>query len=228
MDLPAATRFSKKLAAAGFLSFGGFHPDKDDQVPAPANGKPARTVLMIGSAGQSFWQSYRQTPESKDGKPDPMDRFTRRVLTGLAGEFGLTPLFVFDGPPYYPIQRWALKCGGFTQSPFGLLAHAKYGPWAGLRAAFVSPDHFGTFEKLESPGPCSAYQEKPCLSACPVDAISLKDGYDVPRCLAYLRDTPDAACWAGCLARHACPIGEDVAQAPDHARFHMESFAKLA
>jgi hypothetical protein len=227
MDLAAATRFSKKLVAAGFLSFGGFHPEDSDQVPDLASGQPARTLLMIGSTGPNLWPVLQAAPEGSDGKADPMDRFTRRVLGSLAGEFGFTALFPFDGPPYHPVQRWALKCGGFSRSPFGLLAHRTYGPWAGLRAVFLSPEHFGTFENTDKAGPCGTCPDKPCLDACPVSAITFDKGYDVPRCLAHLRNTPDASCWSGCLARHACPVGTGHRPSPENARFHMESFTAL-
>jgi len=228
MDLAAATRFSKKLVAAGFLSVGGFHPDEPGELPETASGAVARTVLVIGSTGTGLWPAFRASPEASDGKPDPMDRYTRRVLSDLAAEFNFLPLFPFEGPPFHPFQQWALRCGGFSRSPFGVLAHVKYGPWAGLRAAFLSPERFGTFEALETPGPCVTCREKPCLSACPAEAIQSGTGYDVPRCLQYLRETPEAACWSGCLARHACPAGTEFTPSADNARFHMESFVKLS
>lgn len=119
---------------------------------------------------------------------------------------------------------WVEQKQAFSQSPFEILTHTTYGPWAGLRAAFLSADDLDLPTRLDTPGPCVTCQEKPCLTACPVDAIQLDTGYDVPRCLDYLGSTPDAGCWTGCRARKTCPI--DQSHAPDAAngRFHMKSF----
>ncbi len=146
-------------------------------------------------------------------------------MRDIAGEFGFTPVFPFDGPPWHPFQQWALKAGGFSRSPMGVLAHAIYGPWAGFRAAFLSSERFGTFEANGTAGPCETCADKPCLSACPVDAISLDGGYDVPRCRDHLRQNPQADCFKGCLARRACPFGAEFRQMPEQAEFHMKAFA---
>lgn len=224
MNTPAATRFSEKLVAAGFLLFGSFKPEDKDQVPKTGTGSAPKTLLIIGSTGPSLWPAFKAAPEAQDGQPDPMDRYTRRFLSKLAADFGFKPLFPFDGPPYHPVQKWALKCGGFSQSPFGLLTHTTYGPWAGLRAAFLSADELDTSTGEDTPGPCISCQDKPCLTACPVNAIQLDTGYNVPHCLEYLRRTPDAGCWTGCRARKACPVGQDHAPSPTNGRFHMKSF----
>jgi hypothetical protein len=228
MNTPAATRFSEKLVAAGFLLFGGFKPEDTDLAPATGGGSAPKTLLIIGSTGPGLWPTFKAAPEAQDGQPDPMDRYTRRVLSKLAAEFGFEPHFPFDGPPYHPFQKWALKCGGFSQSPFGLLTHTTYGPWAGLRAAFLSADNLDIPPPGDTTGPCVTCQEKPCLTACPVSAIQWDTGYDVPRCLEYLGSTPDAGCWTGCQARKACPVGQNHAPDATNGRFHMKSFVGLA
>ncbi|MBO6756876.1 MAG: hypothetical protein JJ902_11165 [Roseibium sp.] len=224
MDMAAATRLSKRLSAAGFLGLGGFHPLPEDRVPDAGADRPARTVLMIGSAGPAFWQAFQNAPEAGDGIPHPMDRFTRRVLTDIADEAGLVPVFAFDGPPYHPFQRWAMRCGGFSQSPIGVLAHRRYGPWIGLRAALVADRHFGEFEAAGTTGPCPECVEKPCLSACPVEAFSLASGYDVAKCRNHVVSASGTDCLTGCLSRRACPVGQDHAPLPDQGRFHMRTF----
>jgi epoxyqueuosine reductase len=62
------------------------------------------------------------------------------------------------------------------------------------------------------------------LTACPVQAFSAA-GYDVDACARWLRKPEGADCLGGgCLARRACPVGADYAQAPEQARFHMAAF----
>ncbi|GGE99869.1 hypothetical protein H1W37_07495 [Stappia taiwanensis] len=225
MDMARATRLSKALARAGFLGLGGFHPGPGDAVPPVCSGGPdTRTLLLIGSVGPDLFRAFGAAPEAVDGAADPLDRYTRRQLGAIAGDFGLAPLFPFDGPPYHPFQRWALRVGGFSRSPMGVLAHAAFGPWAGLRGALLSPERFGRFEANDTAGPCEACEDTPCVAACPAGALSLEAGYDVPRCRSHLEARPDAPCRSGCLARRACPFGRSYAQDPAQGTFHMRAF----
>jgi len=228
MSAPAAQLVFEELSAAGFIGLGGFHPGAEDLAPDLPCGDAARTVLMVGSAGPKFWAVFQAAPEAADGLRDPMDRFTRRVLNELGAAHGLQVLFPFEGPPYSPFQKWAARCGGFAQSPFGLLTHAQFGPWLGLRGAFLSPHNLPLATSGTAPGPCSSCDDKPCLSACPVGAISESGGYDVGKCRDHLIADTSVSCWSGCLARRACPVGRDYAPVADQGRFHMESFTGLA
>ncbi|GAB2186823.1 hypothetical protein [Roseibium sp. LAB1] len=227
MTRPAAAKLEQDLAAAGFLLLGGFAPDGTVAVPSLANGKEVRSLLLIGSTGPSIWPRLTQSPEYESGQPDSLDRYTRRSLLDLAEASGYEPVFPFEGPPYYPFQQWAMKCGGFSQSPLGVLAHRTYGPWTGFRAAFLSNKPLWAETSDGLPGPCEACKDKPCIAACPADALSLETGYDVPACRTHLLEDEMQACWTGCLARLACPVGKEHRQAPDNARFHMKSFIGL-
>jgi hypothetical protein len=208
------------LAHAGFRLLGGFTPDPDDAVPDIAPGVPATGLMLVGSLSNELFPHFDESAEARDGAPDPLDRHTRRVLTPIAEAAGMVPIFVFDGPPYHPFQRWALRVGGFSPSPMGLLAHERSGPWLALRAAFLTREPVPAVSRA---GPCPSCRDTPCIAACPAGALG-PGGYDVPRCLAYLEATPDAACHVGCLARRACPVGTAFAQGEREGAFHMRSF----
>ncbi|WP_150524137.1 hypothetical protein [Roseibium sediminis] len=226
-----AAEIEREVSAAGFHPVGTIVSDRDEAGSSVVRHDNPCQLLLVGSLGSDFWTVFSASTEAADGLPDAMDRFTRRVLGGLAETFGVEVLFPFDGPPYYPFQRWAKAYGGFSQSPLGVLAHESYGPWLGLRGAFVLP---GVGEGEREPhiladgrcgnGPCGACVDKPCLNVCPVNAISSSQGYDYMTCRAYLSRTQDAACWHGCLARRACPFGQEHAHVSEQARFHMMSF----
>jgi hypothetical protein len=211
------------LARAGFRLVGGFTPETGDAVPEVAPGVPTACLMLVGSLSSELFPRFDESPEARDSAPDPLDRYTRRVLTPIAGAAGLAPVFVFDGPPYHPFQRWALRVGGFSPSPMGLLAHERFGPWLALRAAFLTSDAMGETGPRPGDGPCPSCAARPCMAACPAGALG-PGGYDVPRCLAHLEATPDAACHSGCLARRACPVGSAFAQDPEAGAFHMRSF----
>lgn len=225
MTGPAAAALTERLAAAGFLCLGGFNAADGSVLPALTDGAPARSLLLIGSTGPSVWSRLTDSPEWGDGKADPLDRYTRRLLTDIALTEGFSAVFPFEGPPYHPFQQWATRCGGFSQSPMGVLAHRHYGPWTGFRAAFLSGAPLVSEPVESASGPCETCQEKLCISACPATALSIESGYDVPKCRDHLSASRDLDCWTGCLARRACPFGAEHRQAPDNARYHMERFA---
>ncbi|WP_150495115.1 hypothetical protein [Roseibium aquae] len=228
MTCAAAPSVFDQLSAAGFVGIGGFHANPEDAVPGlPSAGGPAKTVLMIGSAGPSFWQVFQASPEAADGHPDPMDRFTRRNLGRIAADHGLAAIYPFEGPPYHPFQRWAQRCGGFSPSPIGLLTHHVYGPWLGLRGAFVSGERLDLPDDRSADGPCPACAGKPCVVRCPAGALSVETGYNVQRCRDHLAGRPQDSCRAGCAARRACPVGASFAHDPGQGRFHMNGFFGL-
>lgn len=212
-----------RLARAGFCLLGRFEPVPDDAVPDIRPGRETRAVLVVGSLSNALFKIFATSPEAADDQPDPLDRFTRRILSDLAASEGLGIVFPFEGPPYHPFQRWTLRAGSFSRSPMGVLAHRAFGPWAGLRGALLSAEPLTVSSDAGADGPCPTCLEKPCLSACPAGALS-QAGYDVPRCLAYLRADPAAPCHDGCLARHACPFGRPHAQSAEAGSFHMRSF----
>ncbi len=66
--------------------------------------------------------------------------------------------------------------------------------------------------------------DKPCISACPAGALERLQ-FDVGRCRSYLRtEAGRGGCLEhGCLARDACPVGQDYRYPPEQLRFHMSA-----
>ena len=71
--------------------------------------------------------------------------------------------------------------------------------------------------------PCETCAETPCLTACPVDALSAEQGYDVAACHGYLDTAPDCMS-RGCAARRACPVSQTYARQSAQSAFHMAAF----
>ena len=161
MTTPAFASLTDELADAGFLLLGGFVPEEKDSVPPLADGNASKDLLLIGSTGPSLGPALRRSPEYTDNQADPLDRYTRRVLGKIASGSGFAVLFPFDGPPYHPFQRWAMRCGGFSQSPLGVLAHTEFGPWSGFRAVFLSPVPLRGLSRSGETGPCETCSDKP-------------------------------------------------------------------
>ena len=210
---------AQALAPSGLLLRGGFRPAAEHGAP-PGTG----TLLLIGNAGPALWRAFAaRRPQGSD----PLDRWVEEAVLPIAARCGARALFPFDGPPYWPFQRWALAAEPVRPSPLGLLIHPRYGLWHAYRAAlaFAATD-LALPPRGEAPDLCGACAAKPCLTACPVGAFD-GQGYDVPACLGHLRSPAGADCLSsGCHARRACPVGQDHAYDPPQARFHMTAFER--
>ncbi len=227
---PAWNELAAAVAEAGLRPRGGFAVGPDDAVPDVTPGRPARTLLLLGGVGGSLWPAFSISPELADGGPEPLDRWSLRVVTALAGRFGARPLFPFGGPPYQPFLRWARRAEPVAPSPLGLLVHPEHGLWHSYRGALAFAAPLALPPQATHASPCESCAGKPCLTACPVGAFAppLADGlprYDLQGCAAHLRLPAGADCrQAGCLARRACPVAPDLAYETAQASFHMAAF----
>ena len=212
------------VEAEGLASRGAFHPAPDDGVPPFDDGARAATLLLVGNAGPGMWSAFAASEEVKDGAPDALDRWSRRIVSRLAHALGGTAHFPFGGPPWLPFIRWAQRAGSVHPSPIGPLVHPDYGLWHAYRGAIAFRERLDLPPRDDRPSPCERCTERPCLSSCPVGAFST-NGYDVDKCVAHIEHPTGARCFGeGCLARHACPAGRDAAYSAPQAAFHMRAF----
>ncbi len=208
------------IGREGFTALGWFEAAADDDVPATVDGNPTRQVILIGNAGPGMFQRFAR---ERDPARDHLDDWSRTVIDPLAGQLGARALYPFDKPPY-AFLTWAKRArAGFT-SPLGMNIHPVYGLWHAFRAALLFPVVFDLLPASASASPCETCAGRPCLTACPVSAF---DGvrYDVEACAGHLAAMPEVACMtAGCLARHACPVGKAYRYEAAQAGFHMAAF----
>jgi hypothetical protein len=212
------------LAGSGLICRGGFHPEPTDGVPEP--GGPVATVVIVGNAGPEMWQAFSAavSEDRRQSEANPLNDWTRDVISGAAAALGAAAVYPFDGPPYLPFQRWAMRADDVHVSPIGPLIHPEYGLWHAYRGALLLAEQLDTPAGSGDASPCDSCADKPCLNTCPVDAFGA-EGYDVPACRDHLAVMAGEDCLgAGCLARRACPIGRDYIYEPDQARFHMQRF----
>lgn len=221
---PALEDLAVAAGGQGLLLRGGFHCRPEDLVPALPDGRLAASVVLLGNAGGSLWPAFSTSPEFQDGIPDPLDRWSARVIAALAERYGAAALFPFGGPPYHPFQRWALRAENLASSPLGMLIHPTYGLWHAYRGALAFAVELSLPPRADTTSPCEACAEKPCLEACPVGAFD-ESGYNVPACVKHLASDAGRDCMTdSCLARRACPVGQGYHYEAAQAGFHMEVF----
>lgn len=219
------TALADAVAAQGLRLRGGFRlvPGTDEAVLR--HRQDARTMLLVGNVGSEMWQRSRAAIRGA-GAPHPLDRWTRNVIEPIAEAHDGTALFPFDGPPYWPFQRWAERAEGVRNSPLGIQIHPEFGLWHAYRAAILLPVELNLPEPQWHGHPCDTCAERPCLSACPAGAFT-GSVYEVDRCVNHVVSTKrdGQACFQrGCLARIACPVGAEWRYEREHAAFHMDAF----
>lgn len=214
----AAERLTAEAAAVGLASVG--------RVNGPlATAEGMADLVLLGWRDPGGWAHFESAPEAKDGRPEPLDRWTRRVGDALAASMGATALYPFGGPPWSPFIAWAAATGRTVSSPVGLLADGERGLWISYRLALGFPAPLGG-SPPPPPPPCGDCVDQPCRTACPAGALG-PEGYDIARCAAHIRSDAGADCVAlGCRVRAACPVGQDFAPTSPQARHHMTAFLR--
>lgn len=183
-------------------------------------------LVLIGNAGSDIWPVFISSPEYRDGQQDPLDRWSRRIGTGIATETGARVVFPFEGPPYPPFLDWAAQARIAFPSPVSMFIHPRYGLWHAYRFVLVFGQEVEGLFGVSHDSPCLSCADQPCLTACPVEAFT-SGAYAVDRCLDYLAAEPESDCMGlGCAARRACPAGRKFTYQPDQARFHMDAFVR--
>ncbi len=211
------------MAAAHHLAvLGGFAAGPEDGLP-----RGTRTLLLLGPHEPGFWPHLKTQPEWEEhrhGTPDPVDRWSRRVIGRLACDLGAKALFPFGGPPWHPFYRWALRSGRCWDSPVRLLVHDAAGLFVSFRGALALKEAVDL--PPAPPRPCDSCVSKPCLTACPAGALT-GVGYDLPACHAYLDTASGVMCMSqGCAVRRACPLSPGYARMAEQSAYHMGQFHK--
>jgi hypothetical protein len=200
---------------------GGFHPEPDDGLPPET-----RTLLLLGPHEPAFWPAFTQSPEWQDGRADPVDRWSKRVIGEWAEDICAAALFPFGGPPYLPFYSWALRTGRTHASPVKLLVHDRAGLFVSFRGALALPRRLTL--PIAPPCPCESCADQPCRSACPASALT-SSGYDVLGCRQYLETEEGAENMQnGCAVRRACPVSRQFGRDPEQSAYHMAQFKAAA
>ncbi len=204
---------------------GTFQPT-GDEILFPDRSVQPSTVAIVGNVGSAVWPFF---DAARQISPDlTLDRWTKDVVGDIARNFNIETVYPFEGPPFHPFIRWAQRTGTLFPSPIGLTIHPIFGLWLAFRAALLI-DH--PLEVKPVPArrpaqhPCDDCQDRPCLTTCPVGAFS-GEGYDFRACLDQVATPVNDCRQHGCLARIACPIGQDFRYEGDHAAFHMRQLLK--
>lgn len=179
-------------------------------------GAPYRQLLLIGHGGGLLW---RQLQRAGMQGAHPIDDFSRaQVAAWLQSHYpGCRHQFLYPGPPGVSLQGLGQLAGWHHPSPFMVGINARWGSWFAYRALLLADTELPPTQAATSASPCASCASRACVSACPADA--LRDGFDLAACLAY-RQQPGSACQDRCLARNACPVGDEQRYSEAQISYH--------
>lgn len=199
----------RKAARAQYLDvFGALH-DKGD------------TIILLGPYEPDFWAHVTASPELNDDLPDPLNRWSKRIINDLATQFDANAIFPSDGPPYPAFISWATASSQAWIAPVGMLVHHTAGLFASYRGALRIPQTLPL--PVANTSPCDPCRQ-PCKTACPVNALQ-PTSYDVEACIAHIKGPDTKSCRTqGCAARRACPVSQTYGRLPEQSAFHMRAF----
>lgn len=182
----------------------------------------AGSIILVGPHEPGYWPVLFASPEWQDGGPDPVDRWSHRVISQLAQETGSKPYFPFGAHPA-PFLTWALASDRAWQSPVGMLVQAEAGLLVSYRGALELD--FCDFGQDPSESTCPSCAQ-PCTQAWSIGALN-GESYNVDACWSSMREDPEQRCLtAGCLARRACPVSAAYPRQAAHSAYHMRQFLK--
>lgn len=201
-----------------------FHGDG----PEMADGERAGTVTLLGNIGGSIWPAFSAWRAGLGkGADDPLDSWSTEVIRPVADALNGHAYFPSE-KPWQPFQQWAMRAEGLKASPLGILIHPEYGLWHGYRGAIGFAETIGEATSLFDAHPCDHCRNKPCLTTCPVEAVTL-DTFNLKDCRSHVHSPEgEVGCrMLGCLARDACPVGAEHRYPAEQLRFHMAALGNL-
>ena len=109
--MTAASRnaLERALEPHGLRLRGGWIPTPQDVLPGLPQGAAAAVVWMVGQVGSACWEAFSGSRFLADGRPDPLDRWSKSIGDALAQAHGGVAVYPSDGPPYAPFQQWARR-----------------------------------------------------------------------------------------------------------------------
>ncbi len=178
-----------------------------------------RQLILLAHAGRRLWE--RLLAQGVRGE-HPIDDYSLRVAALWLAEAAPKARYRVVYPRGLPqdrhlgLQRLGMLAGWHHTSPFMIGIDPQWGSWFAYRVAILADTRFPATPRRSVGHPCLDCTEKPCIRACPAQALG-NDVMDTAACrIQRLRDRSPFA--LDCPARQACPVGAEHRYAPDQTR----------
>lgn len=169
-----------------------------------------RQLILFGHAGRRLWERV-QAETVRSAHPidaysvRTVERWLAKAMPGARYRL-VYPMGLAEGR-HVGLQRLGTLAGWHHASPFMVGIDAKWGSWFAYRAAILTDTDLPVSPAEDHGHPCKDCDAKPCIRACPADALD--SGSTDMRACRRQRLLEDSPCALGCLARQACPVGAE-------------------
>ena len=177
------------------------------------------STVLIANAGSDLWHAMQAFGTCSD---DPIDEFSIHLASTYARDY-LKTKFKILYPSNLPISLRAIgsRTGWCHPSPLGLTIHPEFGTWYAFRALFLVKERLPASEAQETDHPCETCEDKPCIPACPVNAVGEIGSFDLDKS-AHFRLRDSSPCAYRCLSRISCPVGTEYQYVPQQMKYHYQ------
>lgn len=165
---------------------------------------PWRQLVLLGHGGKALWDCVKAAGIAGE---HPIDDFTVRSIERCFAEHLPANRYriVYPGDAPVGLQQLGALAGWHHAAPFMVGIDPDWGSWYAYRAVVLADTGSCPFPAVDRSHPCSRCVNRPCIAACPAQAMA-GGGFSLARCAAY-RLQPGSACAFTCQARLACPVG---------------------
>ena len=176
-----------------------------------------RQLILIGHGGRRMWEALQASAFTASA--DPVDSFSQDLVHRWFADRGNRYEMLYPGDEQVvPLQKLGALAGWHHSSPFRIGINAHWGSWFAYRAVVLADSDFEPTPPLTAPSPCDSCMEKPCIPACPADALTGSDASLQP-CIDY-RLTGDSRCKDRCFSRMACPVAVEHKHSMQQLNYH--------
>lgn len=194
-------------------------------------------LSLIANFGSRFWTELKANQHTwihkREATDNPVDYFSAKVTSQLLKQAGLTAdaELLYPGTAPAPLMLLGELANWSTPSPLGLGLHTRYGPWFAYRALVKTTNPLQVHGSITSnqdkeksryaaTSPCLRCASTACVTACPGNAVSISDSFNISRCATY-RLNEQSVCKDQCHARDACPVGVEYRYSDEQHKYHM-------
>lgn len=200
-------------------------PDVKQSLRAlPAADANLPQLILLGAAGRGLWHAMGGVGEgdAENFSVHPVDQYSTTVTKRFIAQHLGAPrvCFLYPGDFPLPLQQLGAALGWSHPSPLGLHIHPEFGLWFAWRAAFLADTALPATPKKATSSPCADCIDKPCITACPVRAVSAAQPFAIKACVAHRLSAAPPSCRSTCHARLSCPVGAKYRYSAEQFAYH--------
>lgn len=173
-------------------------------LPAVEDRPPVTRLLLVGHGGRDLWSAVQA---AKPRGSDPIDDYSvATVDRWFRASFPQHHYhLLYPGAGGVALQRLGRLAGWHHPSPLMVGINDRWGTWFAYRVALVTDAPLAPTARQDGDPPCERCADKPCIVACPADAMAA-GSLALERCVEF-RLRPQSPCATSCPARLGCPVG---------------------